>query len=78
MKELRVFAIVVLVFSVIIGMLGFGFSWAALILIGAIAALISIPIYFEIRRSKPPTRTETFFATVWLWLRRTFELPPFL
>lgn len=71
MTELSVIATVVLIFSAIIGLLGFGFSWAALIFIGVIAALMSIPIYFEIRRSKPPTRTETFFATVWLWLRRT-------
>lgn len=71
MTELRIVASVVLIFSAIIGLLGFGFSWAALIFIGAIAALMSIPIYFEIHRSKPPTRAETFFATVWLWLRRT-------
>jgi hypothetical protein len=70
MSEVRIVAVVLLAFSGILSLPHFGVSWAALKFAIAIAALLAIPLYFEIRRSKAPTPTETFLAIVWLWIRR--------
>jgi hypothetical protein len=71
MSEVRIVAFVILAFSGILSLLHFGVSWTAVKCATAIAALFAIPLYFEIRRPKAPTPTETFLATVWLWIRRT-------
>jgi len=44
------------------------------------AVMAAIPFYFTSRRHKPPTASETAFATLWLWFRRIlcFGMAPLL